>query len=318
MNINRVRMLLILVNFGLAGLTGFMAYKEIKAKDARSASTKKFLDDVAGQLAQVTRPKGGPSGRAAVDASTIDLTGSPPPAPKTETKPNDPVESKLVGIPLDPLVKILTITWSARQAECSVAMVKKPDKEPGAERFIYGINEVVPFANNAVIKEIRQREVLFWNVDHEEVLPILDKPPEEGGGAKPGPSGTSSRPTADGSQPIETYIDVAPNSNVVKIRAGGDKAFARDGERALDGVTFDTTELSDGKKALRVAKIPPGSVLAKFGAQDGDVLISVDGKPMSSKAEVVDYVKKNPGISAFEVQIQRKGAVVSKRVVIER
>ena len=52
--------------------------------------------------------------------------------------------------------------------------------------------------------------------------------------------------------------------------------------------------------------------------QNGDVLVSVNNVPMSTKSEVVDYVKRNKTMSVFEVAIQRRGNIVTKTVTVER
>ena len=50
----------------------------------------------------------------------------------------------------------------------------------------------------------------------------------------------------------------------------------------------------DGKRAgLRVAEVKPGSIAAQHGAQSGDVIISINGHPVSSEQEAIKFVKNN-------------------------
>jgi S1-C subfamily serine protease len=156
---------------------------------------------------------------------------------------------------------------------------------------------------------------VFQNGDNQETVQISETP----GGPAGGPSGgSSSKPTDSGARPFGTYIESKKDSNQITIKSGGAIALDREGESVLQGVVFSTTDAAKGGKALRVDKVPPGSLLAQHGVQDGDVLVSVNGQAMSTKSEVVDYVKSHKSTYLFEVVIQRRGGLVHKTVQVER
>ncbi len=316
MNINRARVFLVFVNVGLAGLTGFTAYKEFKAKDQRSIATAQFEEKLNSELGKIVRVSGRTGLRSNVDQKDlVDMTGQPKAEPVPESTKT--VETKATTYsPLEPLIRVLTITCSDNPVESRVGIVRKAAGETGAEAIIFGVGDIVPFANNAQIVAIHTKDVVFQNGEQQETLPINEQPVADGGAGAARQPGTDSRAGAVGN--IADYLDVKPDSGIVKVRSGGARAIARDGEQVLEGVIFSTTDIGGGKKALKVDKIPAGSPLSKFGAVDGDVLISVDDIPMSTKAEVVDYAKKNPSKSRFDVKIQRKGGILTKQVLIER
>ena len=122
---------------------------------------------------------------------------------------------------------------------------------------------------------------------------------------------------ADGERVPQREIAEALGVSSIPVREAL-VALEREGENVLQGVTFSTTDAPDGGKALRIDSVPQNSLLAQHGVQSGDVLISVDGERMSTKSEVIDYVKRNKNKSAYDVVFQRRGVKHHKRVVIDR
>jgi type II secretory pathway component PulC len=247
------------------------------------------------------------------DSDLVDLTGEKPKAPEVRPIESAPVTRMVT--PLDDVIKIVTISHHTDPRLANVAIMKKTDLQPGVERSIFRVGDVIPFANEAVVLEIHPKEVVFLNGDRQERMRVPDQPslvPVIAGG------GGSSRPSDAGLRPFATYVESKRDSGIITIKSGGDRALAREGETVLEGVVFSTTEAPGGGKALKVDKVPPGSLLAQHGVQDGDVLISVDGVPMSTKSEVVDYAKRNQNRSNFNVVIQRRGRNIHKTVNIDR
>jgi hypothetical protein len=314
MNINRVRTLLVLVNVGLAGGTGFTVYKEFENKEARRKSTESFRDALALELKNAPGATRRDNVRVSIkDSDIVDLTGDrpkPPEPPRVESAP----ATRILN-PLEDMIKIVTISYQPDARLANVAIMKKTDLQPGAERSVFRVGDTIPFANDAVVVEIRPREVVFQNGDRQETLTVPLQPTTTPGGPT---GGAGSRPSDAGNRPFASYVESKKDSGNVTIKAGGTLALDREGEAVLEGVIFSTTESAAGGKALRVDKVPPNSVLAQHGLQDGDTLVSVDGIAMSTKSEVVDYAKKNKNKQVFNVVIQRRGANIHKQVIIER
>jgi hypothetical protein len=313
MNVNRARTLLVLLNIGLAGGTGYTVYQEFKNKEARRQDAVKFQEQLAYELKNAPSAPRRDAVRVSIkDSDLVDLTGEKPKAP--EIQPVASAPTTRIITPVADLIKIVTISHHTDPRLANVAVMKKTDLQPGVERSIFRVGDVIPFANDAVVIEIRPKEVVFLNGDKEETLNVPDQPTLVPGAL----AGGSSRPADPGLRPFSTYVESKKDSGIITIKSGGDRALAREGEAVLEGVIFSSTEAPGGGKALKVDKVPPGSLLAQHGVQDGDVLISVDGVPMSTKSEVVEYAKRNQNRSTFSVVIQRRGRNIHKTVNIDR
>jgi hypothetical protein len=58
---------------------------------------------------------------------------------------------------------------------------------------------------------------------------------------------------------------------------------------------------------LRVTSIRPGSPLEGKGVEAGDVVISLNGVPVTSKEQIFDYARSHPELRSFTVEIERRG-----------
>ena len=67
-----------------------------------------------------------------------------------------------------------------------------------------------------------------------------------------------------------------------------------------------------GKTELKLADLKPDSLAARRGFQKGDTLISINGYPIHSKAQAINYVKEHPDLGTYEVKIERMGKVITK------
>jgi type II secretory pathway component PulC len=244
------------------------------------------------------------------DSDLVDLTGARPKAP--EVRPVESAPASRVINPLEGMIKIVTISFHPDPDFASVAILKKNDTQTGLERTIFRVNDTIPFANDAVVLEIRPKEVVFQNGDRTETMKVPDTP-SGAGAAIPGPA--SSDP---GNRPFATYVESKRDSSVVTIKPGGTVALEREGEAVLQGVVFSTTKAPDGGDALRIDTVPPGSLLEQNGVQNGDTLISVDGVRMSTRSEVMDYAKRNKHKTDFTVVFQRRGRNHVRTVHIDR
>ena len=192
---------------------------------------------------------------------------------------------------------------------------RAPTGPVGPTQNIYKVFEgyVIEFSEHevATVKEVRSTEVIF---DYDKRDVVVKVPPKRLG---TGSSGSTS--TAEATGPISpdpgTWIAWVPSKpREIKITPMGMRAFGDKGEKALDGVRWGTERYKDGKDAVRLAKIPKNSALAKAGAQEGDLLISINGKRVSSKAGAVAYVRANPDLPAYIVEFRRQGRQYKRTV----
>lgn len=102
----------------------------------------------------------------------------------------------------------------------------------------------------------------------------------------------------------------------IRVTDMGLRAFKQKGEKALEGVRFATERIpGKNQKAVKVTHIPDGSLLQKGGVQSGDVFESINDTPVSSRSDIVRYVKQNPNLGSYKVTFWRDGARRSRTVI---
>ena len=59
---------------------------------------------------------------------------------------------------------------------------------------------------------------------------------------------------------------------------------------------------------MQILDIPAGSVLERHGAEEGDVIKSINGRAVTSKSEAFQYVEENKDLyDTWEVVVERLG-----------
>src|SRR5436190_9575503 len=159
MNINSVRTLVMIVNIGLAGATGFTVYNEFKQKDARKNDTQDFADRLKGELERAPKPKTRDITRVSIkDSDLVDLTGEKPKAP--EPPKVESIASSRSVTPLDDQIRIVTISMHPDRTLSKITISKKAGGDPGLERVNFSEGDTIPFAGDAVVLEILSSEVV--------------------------------------------------------------------------------------------------------------------------------------------------------------
>lgn len=72
-----------------------------------------------------------------------------------------------------------------------------------------------------------------------------------------------------------------------------------------------------GKESIKLGDVNEGSVVYQRGARKGDILISINGIPVSSKPAAVNYFKKNPNLGSYTIEIERQGRRIFKTFYYE-
>lgn len=84
-------------------------------------------------------------------------------------------------------------------------------------------------------------------------------------------------------------------------------------ENILKDVTLTTyTNPETGKKSIKLGDVKEDSIVYKRGYRKGDILISINGFPVSSKAQAINYCKQHPNEGTYVVEIDRMGRRVYK------
>lgn len=75
------------------------------------------------------------------------------------------------------------------------------------------------------------------------------------------------------------------------------------------GMTYNRAE---GRPLLQINKIPESSLASERGFEEGDIVLSINDEPVSSKYAAVQYFRQNSNLTKFNVQIERRGTRITK------
>ena len=87
------------------------------------------------------------------------------------------------------------------------------------------------------------------------------------------------------------------------------------GEKVAEGVSvLPLRDPDTGRPAgLELKSVPEGSMLRKRGYESGDVLRSVNGVPVTSKAQAMAYLKgEGKGLTRYVVEFERRGKIMTQ------
>jgi len=89
-------------------------------------------------------------------------------------------------------------------------------------------------------------------------------------------------------------------------------------EKLLDEVKLTTySNPETGKEAIKLASVEQDSLVHRRGFRRNDILISINGIPISSKAAAVNYFKQHPKEGRYVVEIDRMGRRVYKTFIYD-
>ncbi len=145
----------------------------------------------------------------------------------------------------------------------------------------------------------------------------------DGSGAKPStrtafagpagqkkPSSRSSGPATFDGNKQEGY-ETRPGSGMWMIPETEADRLGNEANDILEQAQFSTYTDKQGRPAgIRLDHVDAGSLILERGFQTNDVVQKVNGQPVNSKTELVDWVKRNhERFSMFRVEVLRRGQV---------
>ncbi|HVG93605.1 MAG TPA: PDZ domain-containing protein [Planctomycetota bacterium] len=128
-------------------------------------------------------------------------------------------------------------------------------------------------------------------------------------GARPAPSVAPNTPPPLDQVQIEVRQEQDQSRSVVFDDAAYDHFRYSDPDRLIADVkTEDAKDEKGDPKGVRLTGVPQGSLAGKFDVRPGDILKSINGKPVRSRAEAIDVVKGLPkDTTMVSVVIERDG-----------
>lgn len=73
-----------------------------------------------------------------------------------------------------------------------------------------------------------------------------------------------------------------------------------------------------GQPLMTLTNVPAGSLAAQRGFQKGDIIRSIDGKPVRNKNALVRHLNSSPDQSRYDVVLERNGKVIHKKFSVAR
>jgi hypothetical protein len=338
MNVATIKTLLFLVSLGFFGGLVYVAVQHEQGKRAQAARqaeqaargedgefkyfSKKYALEVLNNVQQPKAPRARTADyKAAIQPALIkfDWTGKPP-APKVEERPVDNTPTQRPKLVVADLLTVQFVRVNTQNPGDSAALVswKKPDMKDANPVLKIGRPLPAPF-EGAVVKDIVPDGVLFaFSRDDQQQDEFVDVPKLTEGlivtvdgedqVRRPVERSRISQPVAARNEWPEDTRRIA--HNMYEIGGNQMSTFASDWSRMLtEDVRLVTHRDANGNRAgVKLTDLKSGSLIAQHGGQEGDVIISINGHPVSSEQEGIQYVKQNAeNTTTWIVVVERLG-----------
>jgi hypothetical protein len=308
MNVATIKTVLFLVSLGLFGGLGYFAYQH-KTKPRWSYWDKAYAKAV---LDTVVRPETPEARIVNYDAVVtpvmmrFDWTGAPP----KKVEEAAAVEAGPVVKPKIVVSEILAVLYTqvdTGNPGGNSAFVNwlKPELKGRDSELRIGEKLPAPF-DSALVKDIRTNEIEFafavadGETPQENELVIVPRNADvmvvvDGEGNVQHPKARRLFPTATPDTNARPKSTRRLAQDLYEFGEEDLETFATDYPRILtEDVRLETHYDKDGKRAgLKISDVKAGSIASQHGAQSGDVIISINGHPVSSEQEAIKFVKNN-------------------------
>lgn len=251
----------------------------------------------------------------------MNWTGVPPVEPVVVETPKDvPVVASVK--PVSDLLSVLFVRAATFDPTRSQTMVSYKDSQlrrtGDVATLVIGDHLPAPYAD-VFVKDITQDGVLF-GFDDEAREPELVLPPEVQDGIRIVEAGADGALMPAKQESFKELPDAPaynPRQTVMigrnKYRVGTEDAerFASDYASIIAQVGHrrhrnPATGQYDG---IEIKSVPPNSIAAAHGVKSGDVIKSINGHPVSSVQEAIQFAKNNSDqYTTWEIVIENKGA----------
>lgn len=347
MNISTLKALIVLGSLGVAGYLGYFMYQTFQSWDEVTKSLdepkqRQFLEPRA--VEEEKRDDLIDYASVLRTFHELDWTGKPEAKPvEVPVGPNEPPEQKVV--PIDDLLEVLYIQVDTNRPERSIAYVRYgPELLQGrtaaraaaaggggrggrggaapavAPEAVLRVGEHLPPPHAfAHVEEIVVDGVRFAFEDEAREHELVPTEPFNIGGGivKVGPGGAILPTPGEAIPKTGSDVQWRPERTTLvgpnRYRIGTeDKTKIGDDYARILTEQVRYREWHDpqtGRRAgIQIDYVQPGSLAAQHGAQSGDVIISINGNPVSSSSEAIAYVKNNAETtSIWEVVVMNRG-----------
>ncbi|MFH2001878.1 MAG: PDZ domain-containing protein [Planctomycetota bacterium] len=249
---------------------------------------------------------------------------------KAETKPNLDVVDTVEDVPLAGIVHVNVIMKSAEPSESRVRLFypemateeEKPfklniwSKEGDELKPPYDVH---PYFGK--IKRIEDDRVIFTFRGEDVTLSpefIVPKDPAGEDAEVTSPSPTSGIPEEVLSlypEPPEETVEYKPDHFYFSRKDSQQLGTDYSNELKMSPIVAVKNKKT-GKTELTLTSVSEQSMAYQRGFKSGDVLISVNGLPVHTKAGAINYFKQHPDLGTYVVEFRRNGRPMTKTFVI--
>ncbi|QDU68793.1 PDZ domain-containing protein [Engelhardtia mirabilis] len=314
MSISTVKAVLWVANLGALGTLGYTLYDwtQTEGEKLTAQVTRQMQQDLLDDIPRPEPPKQDiyPYERVEANFFALEWTGKEPP-PVVVDKPVDPgTPAKVKATPIADILKVLYLQVDTTAPQHSVALVKYK-LAALTSRFKEPVNlyigDTLPSPQNGwIVDSMTEEGVVFRRVSEDD-----DEEPQTARPARASDGDLIVEVGEDGAMmPVREFIPAAregfvptrpqrtiersPNNFVF-----GDEDLVAINENYLEILSNEVRHrpYRDPRtgtwSGVEILSVTPGSIAAQHGAKSGDVIKSINGTPVNSVQEAIQYVKNN-------------------------
>jgi hypothetical protein len=244
------------------------------------------------------------------------VEGPPPEPPKPTKKPiGDALHVKAVLYAPDDGGRVVieyrddSVTKDAK-TDHLILKVSGKLAHPYDEEPYFGSLKAIK--ENSAVFSWQGEEVVLHPTTREE-MPHDAKPAKDKGG----PKTLSGQDEKDLDQHKDAKETIALGNERYLVGSDDRDSMNKNGDKFLEDVTIKSRPGADKKPEVVLGGIRPKSTLAtNYGVQNDDVVVSINGNPVVSKNQAIQWARENPNLPRYDVVIRRKGKEITKTFLV--
>lgn len=333
MNVRRLRLMVWLLTVSVAVLAGrtFMSiYLDVKKGKYEPTP---YSDYVA--ILSEGQKESRPLPKIPLLASYQTLWRSPingyvPPEP-VAVEPTGPEEVKPALQPIAEVLVVKMILCGADLAMASVQYLDKSNPSVGIDENVLSPGAVLkppydeePFLGKVVAIEV-EGVTFDWGGEQVVLRPArLEDKPEKGLAAASQPRNSADNDLSTKEREVlDRHRDRAETMQLAELGANSYLVGQKDRE-------FFASSSEDVFREIRIGQnnSPRGPEVTiqsasrrysnSYGVQNGDTIVSINGVPVTSKSQAINWVRQNSELEKYTVVMRRRGKEISKTIFVPR
>jgi hypothetical protein len=250
----------------------------------------------------------------------LPINGDPPPPPVEDTNPEDAVK-------IPPLAQNYKLLWTKVDTGDPWASFAHLENRKTAGEFT-DVSRGQKVDRVWKLVEVENDKAKFEDENGETVLLEVERPDASQLGSAPNKD-EPDVPDRIGEKPKEPVTkDSGPHIEAVEVRPNNWEVPPEEveywddfGEEIAEDVGVLTVTDPETKKAVgvQIKSIKERSILNRRGLKTGDILKSINGTPVRSRQDVLNYLKgSGKGLSRYQVVIERNGKDITTSYNVKR